>query len=68
MPNEITTGSVHLVTGKANMTSIDEEIDQMNMKKLMNDQLTTYQVPWKPPNDYEALETNTVTGLDKQCF
>lgn len=47
----------------------DEEIDHMNMKKLMSDQLaTTYQMPWKPPNDYEALETNTVTGETIRLF
>lgn len=42
----------------------DDEIDQINMKKLINDQMMAYHVPWKPPNDYEALETNTVTGMD----
>lgn len=46
------------------------ENDEMVLKKSyqhqhqhehLNDQ-NAYQVPWKPPNDYEALETNTVTG------
>lgn len=55
------TSPVVATTTAINKPITDEEIDQINMKKLMSDQLT-YQVPWKPPNDYEALETNTVTG------
>ena len=43
-------------TNKATICSItDDEIGEIDIKKLMIEQ-------YQSPNDYEALETNTVTG------